>query len=70
MIFYKKYYIIYIENKKGGLCMSYYDEFARGSIYDDWYDFFDENSWDDNDLGIFPSVYDDVDFPDEAELPF
>lgn len=50
--------------------MSYYDEFARGSIYDDWYDFFDENSWDDNDLGIFPSVYDDVDFPDEAELPF
>ena len=50
--------------------MSYYDEFARGSIYDDWYNFFDENSWDDNDLDIFPSVYDDVDFPDEAELPF
>ena len=53
--------------------MSYYDEFIRSSVYDDWYgDFndFDENSWDDNDLGIFPSVYDDVDFPDEAELPF
>ena len=37
--------------------MSYYDEFARGSIYDDW-------------LTVFPSVYDNVDFPDEAELPF
>ena len=53
--------------------MSYYDEFARDSMFDDWYkyeDFYDEDSWDDNDLTVFPSIYDNVDFPDEAELPF
>ena len=48
--------------------MSYYDEFARDPMYDDWYEY--EDSWDDNDLTVFPSVYDNVDFPDEAELPF